>query len=373
MATKIVRILTEIGPEMYEYSALNLASQLEGLTANDKLVVEIASNGGSVIEGEKIFTLLRHAPCKVETKAIGLVASIATLVYLGSPNRTALSNARFMIHSPWLNAGNVNSKRAIIIAENLQGEENRLKGFYAAAGIDVNSARFNELFENEIFFTATEARKLGFVKNIIHKQPTINKMNVLQKANDILKMAMGLKAEIKAEMIPVITTDGTALLISSETGMPEVGSAVTYEDGTPCEAGSYMLADGSVITCDEKGIILTVTMDEMDKAQTGGDEITALKAEIEALKAEKMATEKKMTETEAVLAKTAEIVKSLAKVTPTANIAKPKAQNHIDSRAGVEPVVNGKNTLEDKAWATIAAAQAKHGYIDERTLPINIR
>jgi len=363
MATKIIRILTSIGEEQWEYSALVCAEQLDGLTANDKLVVEIASNGGSVIEGEKIFTLLRHAPCKVEIKAIGLVASIATLIYLASPNRTALSNARFMIHSPWLNAGNVNSKQASKIAENLQGEETRLKGFYAQAGIDVNSERFTQLFENEIFFTATEARKMGFVKNIIYKQPVLN-MNPLVKQARALQNSMinfvNKVAGLKAELVTVTTTDGVELIIDCAGAMPAIGDICTYADGTPVEVGGYMLADGSVINIDETSTIVSITPDEIEPEMDGMEDpsMEDLKKENAAMKQEMAALKSGMKECEAAVAEITKMhseavakVKALAKVAPISNGVKPNANIHAQ-KAKEQLAGQKKSSLGDMLVAT---------------------
>jgi len=374
MEVRIIRILSRIGQDAGCYSAAQLAAEMQGLQPNDKLIVIIASDGGEVYEGEKMFNLLRGAVCPVEMRAIGLVASIATLIYLSSPNRTALSNARFMIHSPYVQAGGINFKQAKQITAEMEAEHNRLVGYYALAGIDTKNEQFNSLMDNATFFTAIEAKKIGFVKNIIYKQNKVLAMSILNDAKALLGTLSNFVKGAKAEMISATTSDGTALLMSSESGLPEIGSAVTYDDGTPCEAGAYMLADGSMIEVDDKGILLTYTPDEVeltpDANMDGSDEVSALKAELAALKAEKEVSVKEMEETKAVLAELSKKVSTLAKVAPVAAFKTPSAAVHAEAQ---KAKANAPVNLEAEAWNRIVAAKKQHGYISEQNLPVNIR
>lgn len=63
-----------------------------------KINVWIHSEGGSVIDGERIFASILKTKTKVDTHNLGLCASSASWIFLAGRNRYMMSNAKFMVH-----------------------------------------------------------------------------------------------------------------------------------------------------------------------------------------------------------------------------------------------------------------------------------
>jgi len=94
-------IADEVNDAMYR----RVATMLTLLERKDKkapITVFVNSPGGSADAGFAIFDLFRFSPCPITTVANGVVASSAVLIFLGAPagRRTALPNARFLLHQP---------------------------------------------------------------------------------------------------------------------------------------------------------------------------------------------------------------------------------------------------------------------------------
>jgi ATP-dependent Clp endopeptidase proteolytic subunit ClpP len=76
--------------------------ELLGLDALGKRVVQlwINSPGGSVHDGEMIFSAMQHSKCKVDTYNMGLAASIAAVLFQGGRKRVMMDYSKQMFHNP---------------------------------------------------------------------------------------------------------------------------------------------------------------------------------------------------------------------------------------------------------------------------------
>jgi ATP-dependent protease ClpP protease subunit len=80
-------------------SAANFINDLQAVPSDHRLVLRIHSPGGSVLDGNAIFTALRAHPGGITTHIDGLAASMASVVAIaGDPVRMA-GNGLMMIHN----------------------------------------------------------------------------------------------------------------------------------------------------------------------------------------------------------------------------------------------------------------------------------
>lgn len=79
--------------------------QMELLTLdslNKRLVnVWINCEGGSVMEGQKIYSAIMNSKCKVDTYNMGIAASIAAVIFQAGRTRYMADYARLMYHNPY--------------------------------------------------------------------------------------------------------------------------------------------------------------------------------------------------------------------------------------------------------------------------------
>jgi len=149
----------------------DIREQLEGLEGKD-ITVEISSPGGFVFPGFAIYNILKNHSGNVTTHLMGLAASMASYIALAGDTVKAESNSVFMIHNVQsFVSGDHNemNKEAQIV----EGLSNLIAKVYAAkTGKELSEIR--RLMDDETFLFGDEAKKAGFVDEII-KSPNKKK------------------------------------------------------------------------------------------------------------------------------------------------------------------------------------------------------
>lgn len=131
-----------------------MKEQLEGVDVNEPLEVEITSEGGSVFAGIQIANILSRHNGQVTTHAVGLCASIATIILMAGNRVCVDSNCFCLIHLPWsFCEGNAKDMEKEI--DTLKKCEAAMMGYYkkhSKVGDDVLS----KYIEDETWFLGTE-------------------------------------------------------------------------------------------------------------------------------------------------------------------------------------------------------------------------
>ena len=83
----------DISPESF-------LKDLEGLGNVSEIDVFINSNGGSAMAGTAIHNMLTAHKAKINTYAVGLAASAASLIFMAGDNRFMYKSSFLMIHGP---------------------------------------------------------------------------------------------------------------------------------------------------------------------------------------------------------------------------------------------------------------------------------
>lgn len=202
--------------------------------------------------------VIRATGKKIITQAEGLVASIATVVFLAGDERRITENSQLMIHNPWGFAGG-NADDVQKYADQLRKEEDRMAAFYSAKTgqtVDDLKAMMNE----ETYMNADEAISKGFatekvtqlkaVALINNRNMTEKELNdkIEEKGNSILSKIKALfKKQGLIKSLVLKTADDKNLDFGEEiqeASQIEVGSTATV-DGAPAE-GEYTMPDGTI-------------------------------------------------------------------------------------------------------------------------------
>jgi ATP-dependent Clp endopeptidase proteolytic subunit ClpP len=244
-----------------KYGEVNLKDISNQLTNNkeaDTLIIHINSMGGDVYEGFAMHDVIRATGKKIITQAEGLVASIATVVFLAGDERRITENSQLMIHNPWGFAGG-NADDVQKYADQLRKEEDRMAAFYSektGQTVDDLKAMMNE----ETYMTADEAISKGFATEKVAQLKAvalINNRNMTEKEiNDkIEEKSNSIFSKIKAlfkkqgliKDLVLKTADDKNLDFGEdiqEASQIEVGSTATV-DGAPAE-GEFTMPDGTI-------------------------------------------------------------------------------------------------------------------------------
>lgn len=164
--TADVMIYDQIGESWFRdgITAKGFTQTLTDLGDISQINVRINSPGGSVFEGLAIYNALKNHSATVNVSIDGLAASIATVIAMAGDKIDMAENAMFMIHEP--------SGVAVGTAADMLETAQLLEKLTNSA-VDVYSARtgqtpdaVREAMNAETWYTAAEAKKVGFVDSI---------------------------------------------------------------------------------------------------------------------------------------------------------------------------------------------------------------
>ena len=259
-----------IGTQSGEVSIQNVKSQLDPLAS--EYVVHIISPGGEVFEGYGIYNILRNSGKKITTNVEGLCASIATLIAFAGDTIIMNKTGEFMIHNPAVSDIQGDSADIRNIANQLDKIKSILidvSGARAARnGKIISKDKLWELYDNETWLTADEAKQIGFVDEVEEAIKAVAKVNQTKfkemEQSAIEKIATRITNLFKSARFKNQTddtlSDGRPVVIMDNNG-DFTGAQIMLADGTPLPAGDYELASGYDITVDANS---TITAAEQD-------------------------------------------------------------------------------------------------------------
>lgn len=98
------------GEVLYPSKYLQLIDTLYHAKKGDQVFIKIASPGGMVETGVAILTAIENTQAKVTTIGMGMVASIASIIWMAGHDRIMMPGATLMVHGPsGMQAGKVST------------------------------------------------------------------------------------------------------------------------------------------------------------------------------------------------------------------------------------------------------------------------
>lgn len=127
--------------------------------------VSINSGGGSVFAGSEIYTMLKSYSGRVDVVVSGLAASIASVIMLAGDTIKASPMAQVMIHNAQMGTfGDYRDfEHASVV---IGGVSQSLVGLYAQR-TGLSTEELKSLVDAESWFTASRAKELGFVDEVL--------------------------------------------------------------------------------------------------------------------------------------------------------------------------------------------------------------
>lgn len=276
-----IYITGEIGVEA---SLLDVMAQVKKLPESvQSLKVTINSVGGFVDVGFDIFNYLRSLGKPIETVGTGIVASIATVIFMAGSTRTVAPNTEFMIHLPWTEAmGNADELERY--AKELRACEKQLLDFYKKE-LNLSEEALQPLLRDESWLTQDQLETLGFTTSqpipVVAKAYYNSKTNKSMTEDDkgyfngiFARLEKLLKPKPKNKVVQDATGAELDFTDLADDATIEVGATATI-DGAPAE-GEYTMPDGAVY------VFSAGELTEIKEVEE--DELAALKEENELLK-----------------------------------------------------------------------------------------
>lgn len=136
------------------FSPTDLKEKLEAIDPNEDLEVEITSEGGSVFAGVQIANMLARHEGKVTTHAVGICASIATVILMAGDKICVDDNCFCLIHLPWTTCQG-NAKDMLKEIDALKKCETAMMGYYTKHS-KVPTEVLTKYLEDETWFLGNE-------------------------------------------------------------------------------------------------------------------------------------------------------------------------------------------------------------------------
>jgi ATP-dependent Clp protease protease subunit len=163
-----------IGTEITDEVANLVIAQLLFLESDGpgrEIQMYINSPGGSVQSGLAIFDTMQHLTSPVATTCVGMAASMgAFLLAAGAPGRrSALPNARIMMHQPWSTGAKGSATDIEIAAKEIVYLRERM--FEIIARLTHQPLeRIEREFDRDRYLSAEEAVRYGMIDRVVAKR-----------------------------------------------------------------------------------------------------------------------------------------------------------------------------------------------------------
>ena len=274
---------------------LDVIMQVKNQPKAESFTVYINSPGGYVDVGFEIYDYLKSLGKPIKTIGQGVVASIATVIFMAGNTRILKPNTDFMIHLP---SGGIegNSDEIENYSKYIKETEKRILKFYhETAGL--TEAEILPLLKKETFLSGDEAYKIGFATEkvsqpeaVAYFKPNINKKSMSTKARPSIWEEV--KAILKGHKILnkiVFDAEGKELDFYEleDSATIEIGAKAKY-DGQDAN-GEYKVQseeDASIVLTYvfENGVLMEIQEPAPQEDPAPNEEMTALQEELDALK-----------------------------------------------------------------------------------------
>lgn len=141
--------------------------KMKSIKEDEDIELEINSYGGDVFMGIDLMNILRAHKGNVTATITGIAASAASIILMGADKIRAYSNTQMMIHNAWTIAVG-NSKQLRKAADDLESINESVLASYTHR---IDADRAKKLLDNETYLSASKAKELGLVDEIVDAPP----------------------------------------------------------------------------------------------------------------------------------------------------------------------------------------------------------
>jgi ATP-dependent Clp protease protease subunit len=330
------------GDDFAGIELVDVISQVKSQPEATSFDVYINSGGGVVETGEDIYNYLKSLKVPITTIGTGIVASIATVVFMAGNTRRLMPNTEFMIHLPMGSVSYLTADQIAEYGKEVKSIESRMVKFYSGV-TSLEEEAILPLLKNETWLTPEQLKNFGFTNSEPLLTVAKAKININSKTRQMSKKAESMLEKILALVVKKQTLETSLILFNADEGevdffeleadaSPSVGDKATV-DGEVAE-GSFVMADGStfVFVAGELTEIVTGEEDELtlEEALAALDIANAEIVDLTETSATLTATNTTLTEEVATLTKegaankavVAKIVAMRSKIVKTTNSKK---------------------------------------------------
>lgn len=165
------RVLVLDGPVCQEtcVGLIKCMLALERLDGSEPITLLISSPGGDVYPGLALIDVMKDLSCPVRTVAMGLVASMASVILASGDYRSAYPHAHILLHQVMSGVGMAQQSDFEIAAEHVSSLRQDLDELLAER-CNLSAQQFHDLTDRDCWCDAERALELGLIDEIISRK-----------------------------------------------------------------------------------------------------------------------------------------------------------------------------------------------------------
>lgn len=205
-------------------TAQSFKNALDALGDINTLNVYINSPGGSVFQGQAIYTILKRHQAAVNVHVDGVAASIASVIAMAADKVLMPRNAMMMVHNPWTYAmGNAQDLRKQ--ADDLDKiKESLVEAYLSKTGEHLSREKLAEIMDNETWLTAQECFDYGLCDEIVEAKEiaasaNTELLNMYKNVPESLKNALK-----KPENTPIPDEERQKMIAESKQNLEKISN-----------------------------------------------------------------------------------------------------------------------------------------------------
>lgn len=261
---------------------VDVVSQVKAQPDATAYNVIINSPGGSVKVGWDIYNYLKSLGLPLQTYGTGIVASIATVIFMAGQKRTVADNTRFMVHLPMGSIQNANSEQMEEYMAQLKKVENEMVKFYTES-LGLTKEAVLPLLKDETWLDHKALVELGIVTeesplkvaacaDINLNTNKMNEKDTKTLFGELLAFLKG-KAEPKNVVVYTATQEPVDFFELAEDASPSVGDKANVNgkpasgEITMADGNVYVFENGELVEIREAGMTEEEVMEELEAAR----------------------------------------------------------------------------------------------------------
>lgn len=248
-----INIIGEIGLDV---KLIDVQNQFDSQPKASVFNVNINSEGGCLFTGLDIYEYLMGREEEVNTNGIGVVASVASIVFMAGKNRRVNYSTRFIIHLPYISElVNMNSKQLNEMASYLEKLDLVVAGLYMQRA-KVKRAEVFSMLENEATLPINQLFELGFIteqplkvsaKLTINNHEKMSKKQTKGFMNKLRQFLVDNDVSVKNKILFTASRDEVEFPNLEDEDIVTVGDDVRLDGTTPADETKIVLADGRTL------------------------------------------------------------------------------------------------------------------------------
>lgn len=177
LKTRTILLCEEINPQTFK-RVVESFLVLESDDPDADIFLLINSHGGDVSAGLGIYDMIKFIKPRVKILSTGLTASIAVVIFLGSPKerRFSLPNSKFMIHQPLLPTQVYGAASDLEITANEILKIRKRINLLISEETGQPLEKIEKDTERDFWLDAKEALEYGLIGKIVHSREEMEKV-----------------------------------------------------------------------------------------------------------------------------------------------------------------------------------------------------